>query len=453
MLLLFACREPAPPLPFHVELSATDPHALLVAAEAAQVRCVSEEDTAERAGSGTLRWLLAGRTYRCSAEPEDGEAWSAPEEVTVEIPALPADLPVPEVITGAEGVGWRLTSVSLLNEQDQQPPSLGNWLVVYDEQGRPRWQWPGIGGGDLNVEMLPDGTILYGGFSLEREVAPTRIDLDGQTVWTVPVNADGAWTPEGAGYRIGGWNHDAVLSQSGDSVFAIAADLDGKEGEFLLVEIGMADNELRWLWDSEVDGAAWLPYDGIDPYHPNSVQDGGDTVYVNLHNQSRLLAIDKATRQVRWQLGSGGDFLLEWSDDIPEVERRWFGLQHDAKLIDGRLTLYDNVAQNSNPLQSRVVELAVDEEARTARLDLVWSVQPDGDPWYTPIWGGVDPAGEGAERVYDVATGKLEWFMPDAPESRMFRLDAAGEVVWDLQFTDPMVTLYRTQTLPPFPAR
>ena len=115
---------------------------------------------------------------------------------------------------------------------------------------------------------------------------------------------------------------------------------------------------------------------------------------------------------------------------------------HDPEIYDdGTMLIFDNggftgQVSEGNPggLQTRIVQYAIDETAKTATL--VWESPGnfDVDPWYTeqfyvPFWGDADTLENGNVLV----TAGRRGVQPATPESRVFEVAKAdGEVVWEL---------------------
>lgn len=367
-----------------------------------------------------LRGLLAGSTYRC--EGADGAA-------TYTTPPLPEDLPLATLVTPDDDAGWHL--VNLVD-------AAGGWIVILDAQGRVRWALPGerfLGG--LDATWMDQG-VLFGG----EGVAPTLVDLDQNVLWRADV------TLASPDEKPGGWNHDAGPAADHQSVYALSnenivhgdGNLVSHTLGFVVKQISLVDGSLLWAWSSTVDGAGLLEPVGADPFHANAVWDVGDLVLVNLRNMSQILGIERSTRAVRWRLGRDGDFALVEADGTPAAPERWFLYEHDTKLIDGLLYVFDNSMEFADP--TRVLVLAIDEEARTARIVREWTRLYDGQPWHAMGWGGLDPLEDGGLSVAFGIRGEVP--------SSLFHLDAASDAItWEIEF-DLDVGLYRSERFDPF---
>lgn len=448
MLLLLAChslQKLPPPLSLEMALSTTDPHAATFTVSApATVTCTSADDERQATADqdGVIRGLLAEETYNCLASAED---YADSPAVSLTPPALPADLSLP-VIRKEGDAGFHLLQLSILNPVDQGDLLSGRYLVVFDDQGRPRWQFPG-GGGDVDVSWVGKEEILFGGTGMDTVYRPMIVDLDGNLLWEEPETVD--WK----GRTLGGWNHDVGLSYDGTRVLALVHDLGiGADPlDFGVVELDRETGEVLNYLDVFVNGVAALPEpDGADPYHPNSIWDDESRIYVNLRGASRLLCFDRSSGELLWWMGMGGQFQLLDTDGTPLPDDQWFFNAHDAKVIDGRLTIFDNGlerGQLDGPSYSRVLSMRIDETARTATIESAWQDPRVGAKWLAPIWGGVDPIPGGLS----VAISNLWWLNDEGPHSALLHVNDDQKLTWGLEFEDPHVGLYRSEWRPEFP--
>ncbi|MGB1699214.1 MAG: aryl-sulfate sulfotransferase, partial [Nannocystaceae bacterium] len=92
---------------------------------------------------------------------------------------------------------------------------------------------------------------------------------------------------------------------------------------------------------------------------------------VSLRHQNWIVDVDRATGDVRWILGDGGDFTLA---DGAEGPAEWFYSQHAPTMeSDGTILVYDNGNERPDAPDSysRAVRYLLDEDAMTATQ--VWS--------------------------------------------------------------------------------
>lgn len=447
MIWLLACT--APPV-LEVALSETDPHAAVLTLDGSgTVECVGAHEIhrLEVDHTAVARGLLAGSRYACVATVGGKES----AESFVDTPALPDGLPTARVVTEADpaDVGFHLVNVSHINSQEETVKvglSSDQFLAVYDARGQVRWHLAGVGGSDTDATWLGD-TVLYGGFDGWNSEDPTEVDLDGNVVMAAVDSEDSTWNSAGE------WSHDAGISEDGTAIWAIelesVPDPDHPEEEWESFTVERLDRETGvtdWAWSAYGDGVAggWLEAGRAadrEPYHPNSVWDEGDRIFVSLHNEDAILAIDVATREVLWRLGEGGDFTL--LDAEGNESDDWFYGQHDVKVIGDRVFIYDNGLFGRET--SRALVLRIDEAARVAQIETSWW----GEGWYTPVWGGVDLRDDD---TLDVTIGTVWWVNPgedDHSSLVWLEPDGAGDATerWRIEFPNRETGIYRSDRI------
>jgi hypothetical protein len=104
-----------------------------------------------------------------------------------------------------------------------------------------------------------------------------------------------------------------------------------------------------------------------DPYHYNSIEDGGDGLIISFRHTDAVYKIDKAMGTIVWKLGGNArpESLQLVNDPLGGTSG-----QHDARLQgDGTVTIHDNGTNGSGPSrQPRVVRYLIDTNAHTATL-------------------------------------------------------------------------------------
>ena len=160
------------------------------------------------------------------------------------------------------------------------------------------------------------------------------------------------------------------------------------------------EGDTVWSWNTmdyldpfrigyDTDWAYWpvrgFP-DHMDWTHANGLSwdDSDDSVLVSLRNQSAILKIDYASKDIKWILGRHDDWPDYLQDKLltPVGDLLWPGYQHNPRMTHaGTVILFDNRAHGATrpyeepqPLEdafSRGVEYEVDEEAMTVRQ--VWT--------------------------------------------------------------------------------
>jgi hypothetical protein len=290
---------------------------------------------------------------------------------------LPADFPA-----------WRfhsvrpappgLFTVSLRASKDARP-----WVIVFDEQGRPRW-WHSPDTRALWAQVLGDGTIAWArsfgdGYGLDPRMAHEIHSEDGRLLRLVRTRgpiidghelrelADGkllvaSYAPETADLRrVGGPAEAAVVS-------AEIQELDRR-------------GRVRWRWSSRdriglgETGRWWRNVlanprrrlSGLasyDPVHINSIEPRGrDEVVISTRHTDAVYGIRRSTGEIAWKLG--GSETPESLRIVGDPAHKLFGGQHDARIAaDGSLSIYDN--GKDRPRRPRVVFYRLDLERRTA---------------------------------------------------------------------------------------
>lgn len=400
----------------------------------------------------SLRGFKADTRYVCSAQLDDATL-PTPVPVEVQTEPLPEWLSVPRLTIAAplEQTGFTLYNYAHLGDRlTFYDPA----LVIVDARGNVRWYYAGVGAADIDAHFQPGPAILYGGATPPRQTAPTVMTLDGGGLFI------GTSIPQTPYEDDGSYHHDVAPTVDGKHLLAMTheeyVDADGIPWKgFTLRELNIEQNEVSWSWSSIDDGylTGALPagtLDQDDPYHANAVEDqaeaDGTYVYVSLARLDRILKIRKSTREVVWQLGWGQDFRLLESNGTPAPTSRWFYGQHDIHLEGNRLTLYDNGIRRDDhggTNYTRVLELELDETARTARIVFEFT-EPD---WLEPFWGGYDLLPDGGRLI----TMAHCWVCNTPPDhlSALVQLDTAGKVSWRLDFDDPAVALYRAERFDP----
>jgi hypothetical protein len=134
-------------------------------------------------------------------------------------------------------------------------------------------------------------------------------------------------------------------------------------------------SETRW-WDTlngaqkrkDPDERFW------DLVHINSVEPDGDALIVSFRHLDAVYKIDRDTGKIVWKLG--GTRRPESLDVIGDpLGDRPFSGQHDARLWNGTLTVFDN--ETNRDRAPRAVRYVIDEGTHTARL--VEQVDPPDD--------------------------------------------------------------------------
>jgi hypothetical protein len=407
------------------------------------VQCTAQDDDDEvhvvRAAQTSstelkLLGLLADTNYSCRLETDSAEL-----AFDFNTAALPADFPSwtlsgdPQASDGA----W-----TLFNHGENGHHADSEKLVIVDALGRVRWTYPlpSTSAADIDVTVA-DGQILYGGSGYGGR--PSEVGLDWEISWQAPVQLDDKHY------------HHHVQDVPGMGVLTLVKTQDTVDGvslEGFAIEILDRDSgEMVWRWSSqEAIEAGELPggQEREDPFHANAAEwiedQDGTAVLLSLKTINRVIRIDVESGAVDWTLGTNGAFTLLDSEGLPLGADQWFFGQHAPELNGDRLLVYDNGIGRPGGDRSRVVEYALDVDAKT--LTQLWEWQePD---FLETVWGDVDrtPGGE------NVLVARAHCFnCPDAiagTHSALVELVAGtGEEVWRLEFDQEGDAIYRAERL------
>ncbi len=149
---------------------------------------------------------------------------------------------------------------------------------------------------------------------------------------------------------------------------------------------------------------------------------------------NQLLWIDHATGEVRWRLGVGGEI-------DPDPDGAFYG-QHAPEIDGDRVLMHDNGRCRPDGLWSRVLELSVDFDARTAAPTVDWR----GEGWFEWLWGDADRLPDGSVLV---TRGHCSTCGSPDRRSDVVIVAPPGETEprWRLWVDDPDVGVYRAQRI------
>jgi hypothetical protein len=351
-------------------------------------------------------------TYTLEAVYADEDGWSdrsAPMEFTTGSFPLSDLVLQPTVLDPARTApGWTLANVAV---NGVEAPVV---VAMFDAEGFPVWVHTlddGFGGrGDIDASLLDESRVLIGGGVAPG--SPVEVDLAGNVVWRGPSQTDGDFLAEGQMHH---------LLQKLSNGHYLTLTWEYAAGVYdALVQFDAAGLEI-WRWDA----ADHLPAEALDDYiwGNAALADLDENVaYYNGVANGTLYKIDRADGAVLWELGTGGDFVHLHDHEYP-----WFWGAHGPEIQpDGNLLVYDNGRDDRG--FARVLELALDEEARTA--EIVFEYPPDGvdDHFANPQWGDADRLANGNTLVTAGST------FGAATPSRLFELTSDGEKVWEVWF-------------------
>jgi hypothetical protein len=308
-------------------------------------------------------------------------------------------------------------------------------MVVYDLNGEIRWYYDGIPDIDnaFETQYLGEGLFSWGGGYYNGD-PPEIITLDGDVAYRAPNPG-----------RL--FHHDGKVLYDGTMmVMTIETNTVGvrRWDGFGLYYYDMDTDTVAWSYSSQRAAMAGdLPSGSGDPWHANWSDlipyDTGDRVAVSLCNLGDIIAIDKATKDVVWRLGDGGDFFVQDADGNPLSDFDGFSqCQHGLELVGDRLLVYDN--GNFGRGYTRISEYELDESTWTATLLWTWT-----EPvFYESIWGDADylPGGHVLATMAHVDC----WAAYPGDHSSAVEIDpVTGKVPWRLELDDPNDANYRSE--------
>ncbi|MFL5779861.1 MAG: arylsulfotransferase family protein [Thermoleophilaceae bacterium] len=255
------------------------------------------------------------------------------------------------------------------------------YAVIFDSHGVPVW-WMRQTPAPFAASLLANGHVAWTNYAALSPVADRFVErtLGGRgvrsfgTVGTSTNQHDFELLPNGNALMLTYPSRDHVdLSRFGGPKDAVV--LDGE-----IQEIDPAGN-LVWSWRSNdhvtlEESARWLrrqiahptiyEYDGTPVYdlvHLNSIEPRGNRLIVSSRYMDAVFAIARSSGAVVWKLGGTRTAA---SLSLSGARIRSFGGQHDARLANGLLTVFDNgSARDRAP---RAVAFKLDLEHRRASL-------------------------------------------------------------------------------------
>lgn len=395
--------------------------------------------------TATLRGFKASTSYQCWVETlSDAYRVRTPSR-SFTTAVLPIDLKPPVISRASTDVartGYMLYNYATL----QRFWTIKNrYLVILDPEGNVRWFYKGEGGGDVDVSWLGNDRVLMGGFH-DYSIEATIVGLDKKTYFKDAMEVTSQYEQADSA------NHDAGLSEDGQSIFTFGYLSNGTYSSFLIRQLDIATGKVIWTWSGIEDGAeqGQIPAGSssdTDPHHANAIddqwEDGRLYLYVSMRNQNQMMKLDYETGEVIWKLGVGGDFTLLEKDGTPATDDRWFFNNHDAKMYGPNLfAVHDNGTERANyggVNYSRGLQLELDQEAMTARIKFEYT-EPN---WVEPIWSGYDVYPDGRSLV---AIGHC-WLCTSQKVASIIELDPAGQVLWRADMTNEKEHLYRAERI------
>ena len=216
------------------------------------------------------------------------------------------------------------------------------------------------------------------------------------------------------------WGHHDIIYNPNTRTFLTVRDyirqIDGKNVLMDKIDELDAAGNILWSWDTYGDGhinlsdecqcndtsgssSGYLPGPTlIDLTHSNSLQWNFTTnvIYLNMRAQNTFCKIEKTTSRLVWCLGEHGNFTL-YDSNGQKKSSLWYHSHHLVEVRPDVFTMFDNDYHNTTlpcpqtfngtDLHSRMLEISVDEQNKTAHE--IWNWDAPSTYW-TPYWGSVN---------------------------------------------------------------
>ncbi len=310
--------------------------------------------------------------------------------------------------------GWVLTNVMT----GSRGPAI---VELLDEDGIVVWYYIRDGdsaGADIQASWIPESREVLVGPNVEPGDHAFQIDLMGRESWAGPEQPG---DPDLVNITDGQLHHVLHMLDNGDRV-AVESQYETIEDEQVqgdrVVQLDQ-DNVEVWSW-SAFDH---IPYAFEDVYlglwwtHMNSVEVDldEDVVWINSWVHGQVWKVDRATGDIIWTLGEGGDFAPD-----PEHPEPWFAYSHAFEPMgDGHFLIHDNGSSQRG--YTRILEYVLDEDAMTAEIVWEYPGQLADDWWYVASAGDVDLQPNGNRLV--------------VAYRRILEITEAGELAWEYEWS------------------
>jgi hypothetical protein len=325
------------------------------------------------------------------------------------------------------------------------------YVAMFDSRGVPVWWWTDTPP-PFDAHFLPDGNLAWTHIAInnpasgpaEEHSFAGRLVRRFDTHGTEANEHDLQVQPNGSAYMIAYVPRDHVDLSRWDG----PSDATVLDGDVQLID---RSGKLVWNWNTGQHlptsaAGRWLHRlifdtkplplpDGRSAYdiaHLNSVEPYGDRLLISNRFHDALYSIDRRTGKIVWKLGGrSSPKSLDILDD--PLEKREFGGQHDARVLDGgrTVTLYDNGMLRGRP--PRALEYRIDESKRTARLVRAIDYVPAHD---SVCCGGARKLPDG------------DWVVSWGHTPYVTEQTSRGKLVLEIKFSEN-VTSYRVEPILP----
>jgi arylsulfate sulfotransferase len=338
----------------------------------------------------------AGYTIAVTAETADGRSGAAEALDLVGDPLPIVDFPsLDSLVLDAARMAPGLTLFTTTRTDEP-----GAWALLVDGDLQPVWWAPlDLPLGDLRP--TGSGTLIgLGGIQVEeldwtgavlRRYRPLPVEAVDVALEVPFVHHEVAPLPDGGFLTLGqqARSVDEYPTSYAADAFAPAVVLDD-----VIAEVGADGRTVRELWIGDLLDVRRIGYNSLDPgligpgldwAHVNAVSLGADGSYlVSARHQDAVFEIDP-DGTLDWILGDPAGWTAPWSDALlaPVGDLRWpYHAHAPERHDDGTVLLFDNGNEGHTPygpaplapIASRVVEFAVDEDART--VEQRWEFAP-----------------------------------------------------------------------------
>ena len=375
---------------------------------------------------------------------------------------LPADFPAFTVTTyntNAVGDGYIFLTVT------ETSTNVGYYAMILKNDGTPVWyqHTPDVA---IDLKVLPDGYLHYGQFyhtlswtgggDVYHQILDNGYNLK-ETITTgngyLPESHEIQVLPNGNVLELSYYQSYMDLSK-----IATGAYPNALVAGAVIQELN-AQRNVVWQWRS------WDHYDFKTYYGPalaigamatvrNPVIDSFHINSITLDNDGNLLIsnfmmdvekINRQTGQVMWRLGGFAN-QFTFVGENPQQAAAHFSGHHLTRLANGNILIFCNADQQATR-SSKIYEYKLDETNKIAQL--VWSYTP-ATPWYSWHAGSAQRLdngntfiGWGGGGIVAGVGGLTNNQVPACTE-----VTAAGQVVFEIKFNDPLVNSYRAFRFP-----
>ncbi len=273
---------------------------------------------------------------------------------------------------------------------------------------------------DSAAEFINSTTILYG-------------DAGHAYLWNIETDVTKYLNLTG--------HHDFERNYANNTYFVLKGgviEINGSEYLYDKIHEYSQEGDLVWEFNTldVVNESYWCPFEDMesgfrDLTHSNTVfyDETEDVIYLNMRNINTFYKIDHKTGKVLWGLGEFGNFTLY---DIfgYQQENIFFHTHSLEKTGNNTFLVFDNDMHNqtnANNLNSRLLEMTVDEDKMIANVSWHWISTVD---YFSGWWGDCD--GLPNNNVLGVfgATGHPE----TEYGARLVEVNRNQEIVWEYNF-------------------